>query len=85
MDYFDASEEFHNSIQEFVSVHDGKLPERAYLAPSLYEWLTSMRREESVLQGQDPESVDVSVFHSEIGPLKLVVDEHLSDYDIVLE
>jgi hypothetical protein len=88
MDYFDASEELHNSIQEFMREHAGKAPERLYVAPTLYEWLASIRRDELLLEGRNPATLnagDLSTYPSEVGPLALVIDELLSDYEIVPE
>jgi hypothetical protein len=85
MDYFDASEELHNSIQDFMSEHAGKPPERIYVAPTLYEWLASIRRDESLLTGENPANLDMTVFPSEVGPLSVVIDELLSDYEIIAE
>jgi hypothetical protein len=85
MDYFDASEELHQSIQNYMDAHDGKPPQRLLIAPGLYHWLVQIRKDESLLAGQNPDTIDFSVFPTEVGPLPLVIDELLSDFEIIPE
>jgi hypothetical protein len=85
MEYFDASEELHNSIEAFMRDHDGQPPRRIYIAPGLYKWLNEIRRDESLLHGKNPESIDFSTLETEVGTLELVIDELLSDYEIIAE
>ncbi len=85
MDYFDASEELYHTVQEFIRVHDGEHPNRVYVSPMLYDWLVQMQREERLLKGLNTEGVQLTTFQMDFGPLPLVVDELLSDYEIIPE
>jgi hypothetical protein len=85
MEYFDASEELYGSIHEFMRVHDGKTPEKVSVSPMLFQWLTEIRREEALLKGLNAKKLDLSQFPTEFGTHAIVIDEMLSDYEIIAE
>ncbi|MCS6808583.1 MAG: hypothetical protein RML40_03580 [Bacteroidota bacterium] len=85
MEYFDAAEEIYESIQRFMIENNGACPTRVYLSPTLFQWLTQIRREEIALRGQDPSTLDLSVFPTEFCSPNVVIDEQLSDFEIITE
>lgn len=85
MEYFDATEELYGSIHEFMDKHDGSCPERLYVSPTLFQWLTQVRVEETQLKGQDLNTLDLYIFPTEFGSPHVVIDELLSDFEIITE
>jgi hypothetical protein len=85
MDFFDATEEFYGSIQDFMRDHEGKCPKRVYVSPTLFQWISQVRIEEAQLKGFDLKKLDLKVFPTEFGTPQVVIDELLSDYDIIAE
>lgn len=85
MEYFDASEELYGSIQDFMRAHDGKSPEKVYVSPTLFQWLVEIRREEAQLKGLNTKKLDLYRFPTEFGTHSIVIDERLSDYEIIAE
>jgi hypothetical protein len=85
MDYFDATEEFYGSIQDFMRDHEGNCPKRVYVSPTLFQWLSQVRIEEAQLKGDDVKKLDLKFFPTEFGTPRVVIDELLSDYDIISE
>jgi hypothetical protein len=51
------------------------------VSPQLYAWLSDIRRESSTLSGEDPG--DLAEIPTAHGPVRLVIDEALSAYEIV--
>lgn len=84
MEYFDAAEEMHSAIQMYVDEH-GTYPHRVYVSRELYQWLLEVRREELFLQGERETSQCLSCIPTEYGELHVVVDEALSNFEIVPE
>ncbi len=85
MEYFDANEELYESIQDFAKTHGGKPPEKLYISPTLFQWLKEIRLEEAQLKGLNAKKLDLNRFPTEFGTPNLVIDEMLSDYEIVAE
>jgi hypothetical protein len=79
MDYFDAFAEVYASIERHVQ-ETGQPPTEIVVSPALYTWLADMVREENLLRGvtmTDPVTLDTPY-----GPVKIVIDEALSPYDV---
>ena len=85
MEYFDASEELYGSIHEFMQAHGGKSPAKVYVSPMLFQWLTEIRMEEAQLKGLNAKKLDLHRFPTEYGTHNIVIDEMLSDYEIIAE
>jgi hypothetical protein len=85
MEFFDANEELYGSIHEFMRVHDGKTPEKVSVSPMLFQWLAEIRREEALLKGLNAKKLDLNHFPTEFGTHAIVIDEMLSDYEIIAE
>lgn len=80
MEWFDAFEELTTSIERYVEEHD-TAPHEVAVSPQLYAWLSDIRRESSGLSGEDPG--DLSVIPTSHGPVRLVIDEALTAFEIV--
>ncbi|MCU0424924.1 MAG: hypothetical protein MUF71_04785 [Candidatus Kapabacteria bacterium] len=85
MEYFDAAEEIYGSIHKFMDKNNGTCPAKLYLSPTLFQWLTQVRIEETQLKGQDPNTLDLHTFPTEFGSPHVVIDEQLSDFEIITE
>ncbi len=85
MDFFDANEELYGSIHEFMDKHNGACPDKLYISPTLFQWLAQVRLEETQLKGQDPNLLNLHIFPTEFGSPQVVIDEQLSDFEIITE
>lgn len=85
MEYFDATEELYGSIHKYMDAHNGECPERLYVSPAFFQWLKQVRVEEMQLKGQDIRTLDLSLFPTEFGSPTVVIDERLSDFEIITE
>ncbi len=84
MEWFDAFEELMASIERYVEER-GHAPSEVAVSPNLYAWLADIRRESTLLSGNTPDNLasDPSVLPTPHGPVRLVIDEALSAFDIV--
>lgn len=86
MEYFDATEELHHIINEYRHDHDGNDPARLYVSRELLDWLMTIQNEQRLLLGLDVGLQNSApVYYSEYGPIELVCDNSLSDYEIIAE
>jgi len=81
MDYFDAFDEVFGSIERYVAEH-GAPPHEIVVAPALYTWLADLQREADLLEGLG-EVTDPVVLETPYGPIKIVIDETMSPYEIL--
>jgi len=80
MDFFDAFDEVFATIDAFYRDH-GHSPHDIAVSPSLYAWFAELQRESAMLAGLEmvyPVTIDTPY-----GPVGLIIDEHLSPYDVV--
>ncbi len=84
MEYFDAYEELFASLSAYVAKY-GTPPTRVMLSPYLYQWLRNLLVEEAQLQGRDVSQLDPTVLHTDYGDLQIVIDESLTDWEIIVE
>lgn len=80
MDYFDAFDEVFGSIERYVAEH-GAAPHEIVVAPALYTWLADLQREADMLGGAGVVT-DPVMLETPYGPIKIVIDETLSPYEI---
>lgn len=86
MEYFDATEELHHIISEYRHHHNGNDPSRLYVSCELLEWILAIQAEQRLLLDLDPEPSNLNpVYYSEHGPIVLICDNSLSDYEIIAE
>lgn len=82
MDWFDAFDEVFASIERFVTTN-GRKPREVSVSPMLFTWLAELQRESAMLEGMDVS--DPIVIDTPFGEIPLAIDEHLGDYEIVVE
>ena len=82
MDFFDAFAEVYTSIERHVLEH-GVPPVEIVVAPSLYSWLADVLREEELLRGRA--MTDPVLLDTPFGPIRIVIDETMSPYDILTQ
>ncbi|MBK6290653.1 MAG: hypothetical protein IPH85_08520 [Ignavibacteria bacterium] len=80
MEWFDAFEELMASIERYVDEH-GQAPREVAVSADLYAWLSDIRRESHFLSGG--ENGDPDLLPTPHGPVRLVIDEALSSFEIV--
>jgi len=80
MEWFDAFEELMASIERFFDEH-GQAPHEVAVSGELYAWLSDIRRESQFLSGGDSGSPDT--LPTPHGPVRLVIDEALSSFEII--
>lgn len=80
MEWFDAFEELMTSIDRYVDQH-GVPPHEVAVSPQLYAWLSDIRRESATLTGEG--LGDLAVIPTAHGPVRLVIDEALTAFEIV--
>jgi hypothetical protein len=80
MEWFDAFEELMASIERYVGEH-GEAPHEVAVSADLYAWLSDIRRESHLLSGEDPG--DPNILPTPHGPVRLVIDEALSPFEII--
>lgn len=80
MEWFDAFEELMASIECYVEEH-GQAPKEVAVSSDLYAWMSDIRRESQFLSGGEAGSPDI--LPTPHGPVRLVIDEALTSYEIV--
>ncbi len=84
MEFFDAYEELYASLNAYVAKH-GEPPTRVLMSPYLYQWLRNLLAEEAKLHGRDLSHTDPRILHTDYGDIQIIIDESLSDWDIIVE